>query len=343
MALKDNLVAHWSLEESSGSRADDFGSNTLTQNGGVGTAAGKIGQAAQFVAASSQYLSIADNAALSMGDIDFTVGAWVYLDSTTNDRGIIGKYGGTLNEYFLRFRFSNLLFEFFVVSGATIASCPATTAGTPSTSQWYFVVAWHDSIANTLNIQVNNGTVNTVAYSLGVNDSTGQFRVGDIPSLSRFMDGRIDQPFVSKRVLTTQERTSLYNGGSGLAYSQFSGTYTLSGSATASAASGSSAGLLYIPVKTLSGTATAAVAAGSGTGLAVMTPVYSLSGAATADGATGSGAGLAFFPGGSILSGSATAQSATGSGAGLLWIPDLVLSKVFTVRPQSSLFTVEAG
>src|SRR5215217_5866024 len=79
--LQNNLVGYWTLGEASGTRNDSIGSNHLTSNNGVGQTTGKQGSAASFVRASSQYLSITDNAALSTGDIDFAVGVWVRISA----------------------------------------------------------------------------------------------------------------------------------------------------------------------------------------------------------------------------------------------------------------------
>lgn len=48
MALTDNLVSYWKLDESSGNASDSVGSNTLTNNGTAGYASGKINNAVDF-------------------------------------------------------------------------------------------------------------------------------------------------------------------------------------------------------------------------------------------------------------------------------------------------------
>ena len=61
----------------------------------------KSGNSAQFTAANIEYLSIVDNAALSMGDIDFTVAGWFYFDSVPGlnvANHFLGKWSG---EYLL--------------------------------------------------------------------------------------------------------------------------------------------------------------------------------------------------------------------------------------------------
>ena len=85
-----------------------------------------------------------------------------------------------------------------------------------STGASYFVVGWHDSVNNTLNIQVNNGTVNSLAWTAGVLNGSADFAIGarrDTAPL--YFDGRIDAVGLWKRVLTSGERTSLYNSGTG--------------------------------------------------------------------------------------------------------------------------------
>ena len=52
---------------------------------------------AHFTSASDQYLSIADNASLRAGSSDFTMSAWVYLDSTAASQTIISKWNQTSN------------------------------------------------------------------------------------------------------------------------------------------------------------------------------------------------------------------------------------------------------
>lgn len=94
--------------------------------------------------------------------------------------------------------------------------------GTPTTGTWYFIVGWHDPNANTLNIQVNNGTPTTRSHSYGIYDgslsSTRQIKIGALVGYYQYMDGLMDEVSVWKRVLTADERTWLYNNGNGRTY-----------------------------------------------------------------------------------------------------------------------------
>ncbi len=95
----------------------------------------------------------------------------------------------------------------------------ADNFGVPSTATYYLVHGWHDSINDELGISVNAGIANTTAHSAGVFDSTSNFTMGrNDESLTLYWDGLIDEAGFWKRVLTSDERTQLYNAGNGLAY-----------------------------------------------------------------------------------------------------------------------------
>lgn len=227
MSLTDNLISFWELEEASGNRNDSHGANHLTDNNTVTQSAGKVGNAAHFAAASSEYLNRADNASLSVGDIDFSLCAWVYLDSKPGFKGdIVGKHDSDDLEYDIRWHNGTDRFEFRIAGGTGPVNGQSITAnsfGAPSTVTWYFIVAWHDSVANTINIQVNDGTVDNVAFTFGSYDSAAPFRIGALTDFSEYFDGRIDQVGFWKRILTAAERTELYNSGAGRSYAYISG------------------------------------------------------------------------------------------------------------------------
>src|SRR4030095_13402698 len=99
MALTDNLQAFWELDNLN----DAHSTNTLTNNGSATFVAGQVGNCVDLEQHSSQYLSIADNAALSMGNIDFTVCAWVRAESFGFNRPIVGKNDSDDLEFELRY------------------------------------------------------------------------------------------------------------------------------------------------------------------------------------------------------------------------------------------------
>ncbi len=83
---------------------------------------------------------------------------------------------------------------------------------------WHQVVAWHDATADTLNIQVDNGAVTSVSYSNGAKDTTFALSVGGFADGTYVLNGRVDELAFYKRVLTSGERSWLYNNGLGRSY-----------------------------------------------------------------------------------------------------------------------------
>jgi hypothetical protein len=215
------LVAFWELEEASGQRNDTHGTNHLTDNNTVTQAAGKVGNAAQFTAANNESLSIADNAALSVGDIAFTVWGWCYLDSLGVQRVMLCKGSGNsaaTSEYRVAVNASNAV-TFSVSDGATLTTKTVSVFGALAASTWYFIECYHDPAADVIGIRINNNTAETAAHSVGVQDGAGNVRLGTRPAGdSDFWNGRLDQWGIAKRLLTSGERAAHYNGGAGRAY-----------------------------------------------------------------------------------------------------------------------------
>lgn len=216
--LAASLVAYWPLDEISGNRRDLVGGNTLTDNNTVTSAPGVYyPSAAQFTFANSESLSIADNAALSMGDVDFWFAAWCYMDTRTADRPILIKGTDVASnanfEYALRFQQSNNRFRLSLGNGTTAAGLSPAISG-PAASVWHFLVCAHDSVNDIVKISLNGAPFDTAAHTAGSFDSTHPFRIGGINTT--FMDGRIAQVMVGKNYVPTMDNVDfLYSGGSG--------------------------------------------------------------------------------------------------------------------------------
>ena len=217
-SLLTSLISYWTLDEASGTRNDTHGTNHLSDNNTVTQASGKLGNAAQFTSANLEHLGLADNTDISTGDIDFTLAAWVYLDTTPAQAEIASKGGAVDIDWYLDYILASDRFRFYV-EGGSAASVLANSFGAPSTATWYYVIAWHDATANTINIQVNNGTVDSTSHSGGVKDTADDFAIGRAGSfVGGYFNGRIDAVGFWKRVLTSTERSTLYNSGIGIEY-----------------------------------------------------------------------------------------------------------------------------
>lgn len=224
MSLLTGLVSYWKLDEvSDGSapvtRGDSVvaSGNDLTDNNTVASAAGKIGNAASYIKANSEVLTHVDNALLSIGASDATFCAWFNIAALGVINGVLGKDDAAGNrEYGLFVQASNVL-QWYVFTAGGYQPLNST-AGALAASTWIFVAAWHDFTAHTINLQINNGVVDSLAVNAGgVNDLAAAFTIGRQGSTNNF-GGLIDEVGFWKRVLTATELTALWNGGAGLSW-----------------------------------------------------------------------------------------------------------------------------
>jgi hypothetical protein len=215
--LMVELVSFWELEEASGIRYDSQGSNNLTDNNTVTQAAGKVGNAAHFEDDNSESLSSSssdfDTAASS-----FTLSGWFNFDNISEDQYLSSRYlaADTGNSWFVRYNNGNDKIEFLWMF-LTYARLPA---GQVSAGTWYFVTIWYDADAEEIGIQLNDFTPVTVDVTGQAPDNLAtNFVLGNLsPPGTAGLDGKIDQIGFWRRVLTSAEIDTLYNGGTGLTY-----------------------------------------------------------------------------------------------------------------------------
>jgi len=157
------------------------------------------------------FLSIPDNAALSMGaGVSCTFAGWFRLDEHHASTGevVFGKGG----EYYISWSAGSDFWNFTAkdTTGST-ASVVNIAAGSPTVGQWFFVVVTHES-GNRIGISVNNNTFAYAAFVNDIKDDTGDFGIGyksDIPQAYSVSAAYVG---IWKRVLNGSEITSLYNG-----------------------------------------------------------------------------------------------------------------------------------
>lgn len=222
-SLSTNLTAWWKLNEASGDRTDTGpNAQTLTDVNTATSSAGVCSLAATFVAANAESLFHADSATLSVGTSDFTFSFWAKPATSTANMTVLCKgnlsttfeYGArTLNDG------GTIRWNFDIYDNAGHYGNVVWNAAV-STTEYAHVIVWFDNAANTINIVQNDGTPQSAAYNFTSYDNSVDFRIGNDNSanFARF-DGSIDEVGFWKRVLTSTERTQLYNGGYGLTYS----------------------------------------------------------------------------------------------------------------------------
>ena len=224
--LLTSLISYWNLNEVSGNAIDNHSTNDLADQATVTSADGITPRVRQFTLATTEYLDLADNADLSVQDIDFAFAGWVRLDTKATDQVCVAKNSTTGNQraYLIAYDTSSDRFKFHVSDDGALdatAVVESDVLGATSTGVWYFIVAEHDASANTISIEVNDGGIDQVAWSAGVFDNTAAFSIGRDDNGS-YMDGNLSRWGFWKRTLTALERTSLYNSGQGLGHAQLS-------------------------------------------------------------------------------------------------------------------------
>ena len=230
--LLTGLVAYWGLDEASGNAVDAHSNGlTLTAANAPGNAAGQVYATARtFASASSQYFSRNSEAALQTGDIDFAFAAWVYLTTDAFCTVIAKDSTNTANQrdFNIQYRSDTDRIRFIVVrNGGTQINLLANSHGAITLNSWILVAAWHDAAADTINISINNGTVDSAATGGALQAaSTWPLQIGargNAPSAAiEYWQGRIGPiAFWKNRTLSAADRAALWNGGNGLAYSGF--------------------------------------------------------------------------------------------------------------------------
>lgn len=223
MSLLTDLVAYWKMDEASGTRIDSHGSIDLTDNNTVGSATGKINNAADFEKDNTESLTSSAAGALFSGVTAFTINLWVNAESLVDFQGILGSQNS--NTWSLIYRDGTRL-------RWNVAGTDQDYSYSLSTSAWVMITVGFDDAGNQTFVSVNGaakttssntGTPSTTAtlFAIGFNTGTGTL----------YWDGLVDEVGFWSRVLTDDEISQLYNSGNGLAYEDFGGSGNISGSA----------------------------------------------------------------------------------------------------------------
>jgi len=150
------------------------------------------------------------------GDIDF----WIHFKVKFNSLSPAGHYqrvtkqnSGSPTEFHIRLDPS----DNFIWTTKTNEVTSTITAA--STSAWYDVYVEVDKTGSTIGISVDNETLVTTTKTVTVSDTAAVFRVGAInTSLGSKLNGGVAGLTCGTGVLSTGNRTTLYNGGDMLCF-----------------------------------------------------------------------------------------------------------------------------
>lgn len=228
MPITDNLVSYWSMEATAAGAAepDQHGDNDAADYFAQGTssAAGKVGNARQALAASFQGLEVTHDASLAHGAQDWTWCGWVYFNALSggfNSRSVLAKADGGIRECEI-YQFTNpslqevLTFRLF--DGAAVADVHSTTILSAAT--WYWFCAWHDVSEKTLYLSINNSAPDSTTYTGTAPTTTANLYLLTNSGFAS-INGRGDEFAFLTRILTPDERTWIWNNGYGRTYARW--------------------------------------------------------------------------------------------------------------------------
>jgi len=220
--ILNGLISFWELDETSGVRDDAHGSINLTPATSVGSAAGKINNAASFNGVSYGGSWLTSGHTYSLATNGFSVSTW--LNGTTSSVGPavsqwdsgVGFIVGVDSDYEGTAVFIFVLGDFPYF----------TLTYHPYSAGWHHIVGTYDPTIGTSKLYVDGVLRTTVTDipSISLN-GTANFKMGTIDNgfhLGEFVyNGSVDSTGLWTRPLTDAEIVALYNNGSGLPYEQF--------------------------------------------------------------------------------------------------------------------------
>ena len=231
--LITDLLSYWKLDEQSGTRDDAASTNDLGDVNTVTYDTGKINSAAKFVNNNTEYLSINDNASLSItGDMSFSI----WLKPSANymvEKRVFQKwthasqnsYGLTLtqeptgdNPYFKGYFVNDNSCSGYTYKSAQLGNYYGTSEYVQS---WHHIVGSYDASAGSIDFYVDGVATSTrTGLETSIANCTSPFRVGNwgAGNEADSFDGLIDEVAIWTRTLSSSEATELYNSGNGFAY-----------------------------------------------------------------------------------------------------------------------------
>ena len=198
-------VGSWNLDEGAGSVAHDgSGGHDAALTGSPSWVPGVSGTALQFDG-DGQYAQTGGPVLDTTGN--FTVSAWVRLDSTANFATAVSQDGATSSGFYLQYSAADHRFAFSTAEGRALSD------DAPVTGTWHQLTGVHDADAGTYTLYVD-GTRQSSVWAQPAGDAAGgPLAIGRAFSGGHDADdwpGGIDQVTVWDRALTSADVAAQY-------------------------------------------------------------------------------------------------------------------------------------
>jgi hypothetical protein len=247
-ALDDDLAMFFRMDETGdGPRIDHVGGVHVYpwqrlgpgsyQQHGLGTTAvaGVVGDAQHVAGADGYHFASASSPVMDHGGDGFTWVGWASIDPPTtylDNQTLVAKWTGVPDtevppdrrEYRVWFEPALRTWRFEVSSDGLEGEGHSVIVTHPRAIEddgLYFLEAWHDAEAQTVNLRISGrdaqGAVASIAWDRGVYTGDGDLDVGaQNQCADDHLQGTIDALGYWTRPLAEAERTALWNAGAGL-------------------------------------------------------------------------------------------------------------------------------
>jgi len=218
------LSGWWAMDEASGAALDSSINHQDAATTGTApgaTTPGKVNGCRTFNGTGG--FAAPDSAVLSAGGTGFTVAGWFYTSAPASTASVINKGDNATaagSETHLLLNGGTSRFGLTVYSGSSGYTVNANSFGAIVSVTWYFLCGFFDPVTGYLFLGVNQAYDATTALPSSLNDTTASMFFGQSATGTNRLNGRMDEWCFYKRRLHPWERRFLYNGGTGLSFSQ---------------------------------------------------------------------------------------------------------------------------
>ena len=207
-------VGHWTLDEGQGTTAaDTVGDNPLTLRNGATWVAGPTADAKTALHLTGEQFADTAATVVPTRGTNFSVSAWVRLDSADGAfQTVVSEDGDTNSAFFLQYSGADRRWAFSFVGARALV----TDLGEPKTGQWYHLVGVRDTTASTLTLYVDGALAGTTRVLATPDTATGVLAVGRGQFGGKpvdYLNGSVDDVRVFDRALSAAEVAELEEAG----------------------------------------------------------------------------------------------------------------------------------
>jgi hypothetical protein len=214
-SLPSGLIAHWKLDEGSGTAAADSSGNgrTGTLQNGASWVGGTTGQALGLDGV-NDHVRVAHATALNAYPLSAAV--WFRTTTTTGSRGLVNKYSsGSYNGYQIFFNNGTLCAWYLRSTSQYVYDGSGCTLGTTGANDgaWHQAVFVVDAQGGRLYLDGVQRASRAWTGSAGPATTSQGIRLGHYPGASgssRYLPGAVDEARLYNRALSAAEVSALY-------------------------------------------------------------------------------------------------------------------------------------